>query len=68
MNGQPYQTAIDQAMAVLDSHFKALNAKDESALIDTLHFPHYRLASGRLQTWPDSSPYLSDFYARVPED
>ena len=68
MHAQPYRTAIDQAMAVLDAHFAALNARDEAALHATLHFPHYRLASGRLQTWHDASRYLADFYARVPDD
>lgn len=68
MNAHPHQTAIDHAMAVLDAHFTALNARDEAALSKTLHFPHYRLASGRLQTWPDPSRYLNDFYARTTDD
>lgn len=68
MNAQSHRTAIDQAMAVLDAHFTALNAHDEVALSATLHFPHYRLASDRLQTWPDPSQYLTDFYARTTDD
>ena len=38
--------AVAAAMAVLDDHFAALNARDEAALVATLHFPHYRLSSG----------------------
>ena len=34
--------AINAAMAVLDDHLIALNARNEAALIATLHFPHYR--------------------------
>ena len=57
--------AIRAAMAVLDDHISALNARDEKALIDTLHFPHYRLTSGRMKVWERSDGYLKDFYARA---
>jgi hypothetical protein len=30
-------------LAVLDAHSAALNARDEAALAETLHLPHYRL-------------------------
>jgi hypothetical protein len=33
---------------VLDRFMTALNARDEPALLATLHFPHYRLAGGRM--------------------
>jgi len=42
-------TAVDAALAVLDRFMAALNAGDEPALLATLHFPHYRLAGGRVQ-------------------
>lgn len=61
-------TNIEQAKEVLRAHFSALNAGDERALCDTLHFPHYRLASGRLQTWSVPDGYLDDFRARTPHD
>jgi hypothetical protein len=60
--------ATAQAMAVLDRHMAALNARDEDALNATLHFPHYRLASGRLQTWAGPGEYLADFYKRTTDD
>ena len=53
------------AEAVLDRHMAALNAGDDAALAATLHFPHYRLASGRLQVWETSANYLADFHRRA---
>jgi hypothetical protein len=48
--------AAAAATVVLDDHFAALNARDEAALIATLHFPHYRLSGGVMRIWerPDS--------------
>ena len=59
--------AISAAMAVLDDHLIALNARDETALIATLHFPHYRLTGGRMKVWERPDEYLRDFYARAGE-
>ena len=59
------QTAITAAMAVLDEHIKALNARDEKALVATLHFPHYRLTGGKMKVWDKPDGYLKDFYARA---
>ena len=55
----------DAARAVMDAHLKALNARDRDALSATLHFPHYRLASGRMQVWETAETYLDDFFARA---
>ena len=52
-------------MAVLDAHLAGLNARDEAAVAATLHFPHYRLAGGRLQVWQQGEGYLADFLARA---
>ena len=41
--------AIAAAMGVLDRHLAALNSGDAVALAQTLHFPHYRLAGGRMK-------------------
>ena len=60
--------AVAAAMAVLDEHIRALNARDERALVATLHFPHYRLAGGRMQVWERPDGYLKDFYARTDAD
>src|SRR6185436_5388113 len=59
--------AISAAMAVLDDHLIALNARDEAALMATLHFPHYRLTGGRMKVWERPDDYLRDFYARAGE-
>ena len=54
-----------EAMAVLDRHMAALNARDAEALAATLHFPHHRLSQGRLQTWESPASYHADFLARA---
>lgn len=36
------------AMAVLDAFMRAFNARDVEAFEATLHFPHYRIASGEV--------------------
>lgn len=61
------EAAVASALAVLDAHMTALNARDDAALTATLHFPHHRLASGRLQTWETPETYLKDFFARAGE-
>ena len=63
-----HDDAVAAAMGVLDAHMSALNARDEPALNATLHFPHYRLASGRLQTWDSPGEYLADFRKRATPD
>ncbi len=62
------QAAIDAAKAVLVAHFAAINARDEQAVNETLHFPHYRLSQGRLQTWEAPGHYLADFRGRTTND
>ena len=61
------EAAINAATAVLDEHIRALNARDEKALIATLHFPHFRLTGGRVKIWERPDSYLKDFYARAGE-
>jgi hypothetical protein len=53
---------------VLDHFMEALNAGNEPALLATLHFPHYRLAGGRMRVWDQPGTYLSDFLARAGAD
>jgi hypothetical protein len=62
-----YEREIGEAMAVLDRHLIALNARDAAGLADTLHFPHYRLAGTRMRVWQTSETYFSDFLARAGE-
>lgn len=64
----PDQQAVAAAKAVMEAHLVALNARDASALADTLHFPHYRLSQGRLQTWAAPDTYFADFLARAEPD
>jgi len=45
---QPDEAAVGAALTVLDHSMAALNAGDEPALLATLHFPHYRLAEGKM--------------------
>ncbi|WP_207539522.1 hypothetical protein [Sabulicella rubraurantiaca] len=59
--------AVAAALAVLDRHMAALNAGDQAAMTAELHFPHYRLAGGRLQIWERPDTYLADFLARAGE-
>lgn len=59
------QAAVAAAMAVMDDHLVGLNTRDEAALVATLHFPHYRLAGGRLEVWERGEGYLADFLARA---
>jgi hypothetical protein len=65
---QTSDTGIAQALAVLDEHMAALNAEDSARLTATLHFPHYRLAGGRMQVWDTPDSYHADFYRRVGPD
>lgn len=57
--------AVVAARTVMDAHFEALNARDETALAATLHFPHYRLSGGVMKTWEAPDTYFADFQARA---
>jgi hypothetical protein len=59
------EAAHREALAVLDRHMAGLNARDQAAMTAELHFPHYRLASGRMQVWETPDSYLRDFLARA---
>jgi hypothetical protein len=53
-------------MATLDRFMAALNRRDEAALNDALNFPHVRIASGRVTTWPTAGTYrVADFLGRA---
>ena len=68
VNGdQQHDDAIAQAIAVMERHMAALNASDQAGMTAELHFPHYRLSQGRLQTWSGPDSYLADFLARAGE-
>ena len=65
---QPNEAAVSAALAVLDRFMAALNGGDEPALLATLHFPHYRLAAGKMRVWDQPGAYLDDFLARAGAD
>ena len=65
---KPDGDAVDKAIAVLDRFMAALNAGDETALLATLNFPHYRLAGGRMRVWDQPGAYLGDFLAQAGAD
>ena len=62
---QPDTAAVAAALKVLDNHFSALNAQEPDALMQTLHFPHYRLTQTGMQVWQTGETYLADFRARA---
>ena len=62
---QPNEAAVSAALAVLDRFMAALNGGDETALLATLHFPHYRLAASKMRLWDQPGTYLGDFFARA---
>ena len=57
--------SVTAAVAVMQAHIKALNARDGEAIAATLHFPHYRLTDGNVKVWDGPESYLSDFHARA---
>src|SRR5690349_6381132 len=57
------QADVALALAVLDEHLAALNEQDNARLCATLHFPHYRLAGGKMQVWEGPERYLADFHS-----
>lgn len=56
------------ALAVLERHIAALNARDPAAIAATLHFPHYRLAGAGMRVWESPARYFEDFQARAGGD
>jgi hypothetical protein len=60
--------AVGAALSALDRFMAALNAGNEPALLATLHFPHYRLAGGKMRVWDRPEAYLADFLARAGAD
>jgi hypothetical protein len=62
------QTPDAAALAVLDRHITALNARDPVAIAATLHFPHYRLSSAGMKVWDGPERYFADFRARAGGD
>ena len=63
--GATHPGSVAAAMAALDRFMAALNHRDEPALNAALHFPHVRMASGRVTTWDTPGTYrIADFLGR----
>jgi len=60
--------AVRSAYKVMENHLNALNALNEDALAETLHFPHYRLVGPKLDCWPSKETYFADFRTRAGEN
>lgn len=59
---------IEAALKVMQEHIDALNARDETRIAATLHFPHYRLSGIELKCWQTPDSYFADFKARAGGD
>jgi hypothetical protein len=65
-HADPDAAAVAVAMAVLDRFIAALNARDQTGLLATMHFPHYRLAGVTMRVWQTADPsYFAGFLARA---
>jgi hypothetical protein len=47
-----------EVRAVMDAFMTAFNARDEAAWVDTLHYPHVRIASGHVAVYPNRAAML----------
>ena len=60
--------SLREGIAVLDTFMAALNRGDEAGVNASFHFPHVRLASGKVTVWQAPGDYkLEGFYARAGE-
>ncbi|MDA0997821.1 MAG: hypothetical protein O2944_06405 [Proteobacteria bacterium] len=66
--GDPCKDSVQAALAVMAANISALNARDEKAFAETLHFPHFRLSGGRMKIWETPDDYFTDFKARAGGD
>ena len=57
--------SVNASLRVMQAHIDALNAHDEAALVNTLHFPHIRLSGTSLKVWETPETYFADFRARA---
>ena len=61
----PNDIAVEAALRVLQAHIDGLNARDETKLASTLHFPHYRLSGTGMKVWETPESYFNDFRMRA---
>jgi hypothetical protein len=53
--------AADAAVDAAKAYMKAFNDRDEEAWAATLNYPHLRLASAAVKTWPTKQAYTDEF-------
>ena len=53
------QTPQEAALQVMEDFLTAFNSRDEQAWADTLHFPHVRLASGRVRVYSTAADFVA---------
>ncbi|MCZ6640014.1 MAG: hypothetical protein O7F71_00435 [Gammaproteobacteria bacterium] len=53
------QTPQEAALKVMEDFLTAFNARDEQAWANTLHFPHVRLASGRVKVFANAAEFVA---------
>ena len=53
--------AADAAIDAAKAYMKTFNDRDENAWAGTLNYPHLRLASAALKTWPTRQAYTDEF-------
>jgi hypothetical protein len=56
------------ALATLDRFMEAFNARDQAAVLTTLHFPHYRLVGVAMEVWEKPADYRPAFVDQVTPD
>ena len=56
-----------EALAVVNAYMDAFNARDVAGTDRTLHFPHVRLASGKVHTLEAAGESPPDFFERFAE-
>jgi len=59
------QTPNQQAMQVLDEFMQGFNAYDAQAWMQTLHFPHYRLAKGEMEVLQSGNATLQKLKSAI---
>ncbi len=58
--------ALEGALEAMDDYIAGLNENDEKKANDACHFPHVRLASGKVTVWQKRGDYKIDgFKARA---
>jgi len=59
------KTALEHGLAVTDAFLAAFNAGDAAGHVDTLAYPHVRLASGQVRIWQTRDEALPAMAAAI---